>query len=180
MRFRYARALLLGGLLATLAAAFVGRAVLPSREQAAGDQAPPVAIVSPASSTWPLLCAIAAIVTIGALWLGGQAWSEARQAAAVARAITGGDPTKAAALVTRYGCGGCHSIPGLPGADGQVAPSLSDIRKRVYIGGVLLNTAPNMLDWIVDPQAHSPRSAMPVTGISRSEARDVAAYLYAH
>ena len=32
--------------------------------------------------------------------------------------------------------------------------------------------------WIVDPQAHDPHSAMPITGISRTEARDAAAWLY--
>jgi mono/diheme cytochrome c family protein len=32
--------------------------------------------------------------------------------------------------------------------------------------------------WIVSPQTFSPRSAMPATGISEAEARDVAAWLY--
>jgi hypothetical protein len=30
----------------------------------------------------------------------------------------------------------------------------------------------------VDPQAHDPHSAMPITGITRTEARDAAAWLY--
>ncbi|MFE1599579.1 c-type cytochrome [Methylobacterium sp. ID0610] len=102
--------------------------------------------------------------------------SEAR---AIAVALTGGDPARAPALITRYGCGGCHTIPGAPGADGKVAAPLDGLRQRVYLGGVLRNTAPNLVAWIVDPPAHAPRTAMPVTGITPDEARDVAAYLYA-
>jgi cytochrome c2 len=98
----------------------------------------------------------------------------------VARALTGGEPARAAELVTRYGCGGCHTIPALPGANGQVAPQLSGLRQRVYIAGVVQNTPDNLIQWIVDPRSLSPRTAMPVTGISRKEAADVAAYLYAH
>ena len=52
------------------------------------------------------------------------------------------------------------------------------MRKRVFIAGVLPNTANNLIEWIVDPQAHDPHSAMPITEITRSEARDAAAWLY--
>ena len=55
---------------------------------------------------------------------------------------------------------------------------LADIIHRVYVGGVVTNSPDNLVRWIVSPQAFSPRSAMPATGISESEARDVAAYLY--
>ncbi len=68
----------------------------------------------------------------------------------------------------------------LPGADGKVGPDLPALRERVYVGGVLRNTPDNLVQWIVDPQRFSPRSAMPATGITEAEARDVAAYLYAH
>jgi cytochrome c2 len=98
----------------------------------------------------------------------------------VAQALTGGDPTKAGDLASRFGCAGCHTIPGLPGAHGQVAAPLVDLRKRVYLAGVVRNTADNLVQWIVDPPSLSPRTAMPVTGISRHEAADLAAYLYTH
>ena len=98
----------------------------------------------------------------------------------IARELTGGNPDNAAELATRYGCSGCHTIPGLPGADGQVAPSLAGLRHRVFIGGVLRNNAENLANWIVAPQQFSPKSAMPPTGISEREARDIAAYLYAN
>jgi cytochrome c2 len=128
----------------------------------------------------PLTVAITASVLVGAGWLMTETWMAASQSDAVARALTGGDPARASAFVTRYGCGGCHTIPGLPAADGKVGPALSGLSERVFIAGVLPNTADNLIGWIVDPRAYSPRSAMPVTGISKAEARDIAAWLYAH
>ncbi|MBY5407830.1 cytochrome C [Rhizobium leguminosarum] len=97
----------------------------------------------------------------------------------VAIAMTSGDPTRAAEIFRRYGCVGCHIIPGVPGADGKVGGPLTDLRQRVYIGGVANNTPENLVQWIVFPQRFSANSAMPATGISEVEARDLAAYLYA-
>jgi cytochrome c2 len=96
----------------------------------------------------------------------------------VAKALTAGDAGKAAPIFRKYGCSGCHTIPGIPGADGQVGGSLADLSKRVYIGGVLTNTPDHLVSWIVSPEQFSPRTAMPATGISNAEARDLAAYLY--
>jgi mono/diheme cytochrome c family protein len=101
---------------------------------------------------------------------------ERRQAVAIA--LTAGDPTRAPEIFRRYGCGGCHLIPGVPGADGKVGGPLTDLRQRVYIGGVVNNTPENLVQWIVFPQRFSANSAMPATGISEAEARDLAAYLY--
>ena len=128
----------------------------------------------------PLTGAIAAIVLVTAAWLITEAWMAANESNTVARALTGGNPAHASVLVTRYGCGGCHTIPGLPATDGKVGPPLGGLRQRVFIAGVLPNTADNLINWIVEPRAYSPGSAMPVTGISKAEARDVAAWLYAH
>jgi cytochrome c1 len=96
----------------------------------------------------------------------------------VAVALTGGDATRAPPLLRRYGCAGCHDIAGVPGADGLVGPPLGNLRQRVFIAGVLPNNADNLVKWIVAPTSIHPASAMPVTGISESEARDIAAYLY--
>lgn len=100
------------------------------------------------------------------------------QRRAVAVALTGGDPSLAPTIFRRYGCGGCHVIPGIAGADGKVAGPLTGLRQRVYIGGVLNNTPDNLIQWIVLPQRFSPKTAMPATGISEAEARHLAAYLY--
>jgi cytochrome c1 len=117
--------------------------------------------------------------SIAAIVLGGIIWSERTQTDRVARVLTGGDPSRAPSLLRRYGCAGCHTIPGLSGADGQVGGVLSDMRRRVYIGGAALNSSENLARWIVSPQTYSPGTAMPETGISETEARDVAAFLYA-
>ena len=128
----------------------------------------------------PLVGAVIAIVLATAAWPTTEAWMAARQSDAVARALTGGDPARASVLVTQYGCGGCHAIPGLPAADGKVGPPLLGFRQRVFVAGVLPNTADNLINWIIEPRAYSPGSAMPATGISKTEARDIAAWLYAH
>ncbi|MDB5369032.1 MAG: putative cytochrome c class protein [Roseomonas sp.] len=120
------------------------------------------------------------VVMAVAVSTGGAGWwlLQVREAKNIARALTGGEPDRAPALITRYGCGGCHTIPGIPGADGRVAAPLNGLLERVYVGGVARNTAANLTGWIVNPRAFSPRSAMPATGITEDEARDVAAYLY--
>ncbi|WP_407181381.1 c-type cytochrome [Bradyrhizobium sp. STM 3562] len=108
------------------------------------------------------------------------AWSSQQQAESIARAMTGGEPSRAPDVLRRYGCAGCHTISGIPGADGQVGPPLSGLIHRVYIGGVATNTPDHLVRWIVAPQSLSPNSVMPASGISEAEARDVAAYLYSH
>jgi hypothetical protein len=168
------------GLVATVAAVFgwfaasVAAAPRGSEEPV---QAGPAPIRLP---ILPLTGTIFAIVLVTAAWLTAESWMAASQSEAVARALTSGDPARASLLVARYGCAGCHTIPGLPAADGKVGPPLGGLRQRVFIAGVLPNSADNLINWIVDPRAYSPRSAMPVTGISKAEARDTAAWLYAH
>ncbi|MGY3035394.1 cytochrome c [Bradyrhizobium sp. USDA 4354] len=129
-------------------------------------------------SSWAAL-AIGVASLLAAAVAAGLARSERRQNESIARAMTGGDPARAPALIRRYGCAGCHTIPGIPGGDGQVGASLADLRTRVYIAGVAANAPGNLVQWIVTPQAFSPRTAMPATGITEAEARDIAAYLYA-
>jgi cytochrome c2 len=101
--------------------------------------------------------------------------AEARREAA---AITGGDPAYGPALMRKYGCQACHTIPGVDGADGLVGPPLSGIASRSYIAGVLPNTPANMMKWIENPKGVDSLTAMPVTGVTESDARHIAAYLY--
>jgi cytochrome c len=121
------------------------------------------------------LAAIAIMVTAAVAWGVSTSRDEA-----IARALTGGDPSQGPSLIRRFGCGGCHTISALPGANGKVAAPLDEIRKRVYIGGVTLNSPDNLVRWIVAPRTFSPQTAMPATGISEAEARHVAAFLYTH
>ncbi|MFL5252055.1 MAG: c-type cytochrome [Rhodopila sp.] len=138
----------------------------------------PVPVVRRPPSPRPLLLAGVAIVLATVGWLAFRVWEAGSEADEVARALTGGDPEQAPALAVRYGCAGCHTMPGIPGADGKVGPSLAGLRERVFIAGVLPNTADNLVAWIEQPRQFSPRTAMPTTGITTSEARDIAAWLY--
>jgi cytochrome c2 len=101
--------------------------------------------------------------------------AEARREAA---ALTGGDPRYGPMLMRKYGCQTCHTIPGVDGADGLVGPPLGGIAARSYIGGVLTNTPENMMKWIMNPKGVDSLTAMPNTGVTDSDARHIAAYLY--
>jgi cytochrome c len=127
---------------------------------------------------WRVLLPLGVVILAGLS--GGARWYEAHQKAELAATLTGGDPSRAPWLMTQYGCAGCHTINGVPGADGKVGPPLSGLIERVYIGGTAPNNAGNLVRWLVEPQHFAPRAAMPPPGLSESEARDIAAYLYAH
>ena len=95
-----------------------------------------------------------------------------------AAAMTGGDPVRGRAAISRYGCSTCHTIPGVSGANGLVGPPLSQIASRSYIAGVLPNTPDNMIRWIENPPQVDGLTAMPYLGVSEGDARDIAGYLY--
>ena len=89
-------------------------------------------------------------------------------------------PEQAPSLMEAYGCGACHTIPGVAGADANVGPSLANLDERRTIAGVLPNTPDNLLRWLRDPQSVSPGTVMPNLGLGEPQARDIAAYLYRH
>lgn len=135
------------------------------------------ALLSPAQR-WVAFPLIAILLIAGGAY---GVWSmvDARQQTVEsAKTLTAGEPANGALLVRRFGCGGCHIISGVPGADGKVGPSLEKLRERVFIAGRLRNSGDNLIDWILRPQDFDAHAAMPPTGITASEARDVAAYLY--
>jgi cytochrome c2 len=101
-----------------------------------------------------------------------------RTAMKEAAAITRGDPEAGRALIPRYGCNACHTIPGIRGSHGDAGPPLAGIVGRMYIAGVLTNTPDHMVRWIQDPPGIDPKTAMPNLGVSEKEARDITAYLY--
>jgi putative membrane protein len=84
---------------------------------------------------------------------------------------------RGARIISRVGCGTCHTIPGIDGANGLVGPPLDRMGARTYVAGVLRNTPENMVAWLRDPQSVVPNNAMPDVGLSEAEAHDVAAYL---
>ena len=96
----------------------------------------------------------------------------------MAVAFTGGNPARGRRAMQRYSCTACHTVPGIQGADARVGPPLAGIASRVYIAGVLPNTADNLERWIMDPQGVDEHTAMPYLGVTLPDARDIAAYLY--
>ncbi len=100
------------------------------------------------------------------------------------RAIPPGAPQEEVAvdrgrrLLIEYGCGTCHTIPGVRGADGLVGPPLNNFSQRTFIAGQLPNNPENLARWIQDPQEVEPGTAMPDLGVSAEEARNMAAYLH--
>ena len=95
-----------------------------------------------------------------------------------ASALTGGDPARGAARIPQYGCGACHSIPGIPGAHGIVGPPLAGLGARMYVGGVLPNQPENAVLWIRNPKSVNQRTAMPNVGVTERDATDIVTYLY--
>ena len=118
------------------------------------------------------LCGLAAILL--ACTACGEGEAREREAAM----LTGGDPARGKVAIRRYGCGTCHTIRGVEGANALVGPPLAGVVNRAYVGGVLPNTPSNLVRWIQAPQDVDPKTAMPNLGVTDRDARDIAGYLY--
>ncbi|MBX3013461.1 MAG: c-type cytochrome [Caldilineaceae bacterium] len=92
--------------------------------------------------------------------------------------VADGDPERGVQALRAYGCGACHAIPGVPGAVAYVGPPLDAWAERHYIAGTLVNTPDNLIQWLRDPQAIEPGTAMPNLAVTEQDARDMSAYLY--
>ncbi|CUH40863.1 hypothetical protein JSE7799_03603 [Jannaschia seosinensis] len=105
-----------------------------------------------------------------------------RRVAAIALAASLAGPVAAddvaLTLIVRNGCGTCHVIPGVPGANGRTGPPLGAMSRQAYVAGVLPNTLDALAQFIQNPQAVDPGSAMPRLGLTEDEARRLALYLY--
>jgi cytochrome c1 len=95
-----------------------------------------------------------------------------------ARAVPGGNPESGKLAIREYGCGACHTVPGVRGANGLAAPPLTHFARRSFIAGEASNTADNLIRWIQAPESIEPGTAMPNLGVTEPMARDMAAYLY--
>ena len=79
--------------------------------------------------------------------------------------------------IEKYGCGTCHTIPGVKEADALVGPPLTHFSERQFIAGQLANNEENLARWIRDPQAVEPGTAMPDLDVSPEDAQNIAAYI---
>jgi cytochrome c2 len=95
-----------------------------------------------------------------------------------AQIVGGGDAQRGARAIQEYGCGACHNIPGIAGANALVGPPLDGWAKRHYISGRLPNEPQFLIEWIRFPQEVEPGTAMPNMGVTEEDARDISAYLY--
>jgi cytochrome c len=131
----------------------------------------------PASLKWMLFLLVAGIA-VAAAAVATLQWQQQDRRRILAAEEAAGDPVAGRAALLRHGCGGCHRIPGVPGATGKVAPDLSGLAQRGFIAGRVSNRPDALIDWIRDPRSIDPQTAMPVLEVNEAEARDIAAYLY--
>lgn len=81
------------------------------------------------------------------------------------------------ATIQAFGCGTCHRIPGVTGADGRVGPSLDGFGRQLYIAGAVPNNIDNLVQWLMDPDSIEPGTLMPDLGLPEEAATNIAAYL---
>ena len=79
--------------------------------------------------------------------------------------------------LARFGCQGCHIIPGVTGPRVYVGTDLTGFARRPQFAGALPNTDANLVRWIRAPQTIDPQTAMPALGVGERDAADMAAYL---
>lgn len=89
-----------------------------------------------------------------------------------------GNAQRGKELIEGYGCGSCHTIPGVHQANGLVGPPLLYFSRRTIIAGQLPNTEQNLVLWVQHPRQIEPKTAMPDLGLTEDQAYDIAAYLY--
>jgi cytochrome c2 len=101
-----------------------------------------------------------------------------RETKVAAKMSTGGDPARGKVAIDKYGCTACHSIPGIDGPKGMVGPPLDHFASRSYIAGKFANNPETLTKWLQNPPGFDPNTTMPNMGVTESESRDIAAYLY--
>jgi cytochrome c1 len=99
-------------------------------------------------------------------------------ASPAAKTVPGGTASAGPAAISKYGCGGCHTIPGVQGANGTTAPNLGGFANRAQIAGTVPNTPENLVKWIQDPPSVKSDTRMPKLNVTEQDSKDIAAYLY--
>lgn len=121
--------------------------------------------------------AVPAALIVTVCLITNQAWKKADMRHR-AEALTGGSVERGRLAFANIGCGGCHTVDGVPQAHGLVGPPLDGIGVRTVIAGKLANNPANLERWISSPQSVVPGNAMPDMPITAQETRDIAAFLY--
>lgn len=74
-------------------------------------------------------------------------------------------------------CASCHMVEGTS-AQGTVGPALDGFANQDMIAGVLENNEENLREWLADPPAVKPGTAMPDLGLSEQQIDALVEYLY--
>src|SRR5207237_8224976 len=80
-------------------------------------------------------------------------------------------------VILQRGCGGCHTIPNIPGAAGTIGPNLGPtgtlppVSQRTTIAGgaVPNNSVDDLVKWILDPPSLTTGTATPKLGLSQDD-----------
>ena len=125
------------------------------------------------------------LVSMNPSFASGKAGGTSNQLGAVA--ASGGAPVvepgspaaEGQQIIASKPCVGCHTIPGIQGANGTVGPNLTGVASRTKIaGGAVQNNGPDDLKaWILNPPAKKPGTLMPNVGLTDDEATKIVAYL---
>lgn len=79
----------------------------------------------------------------------------------------------------RFGCGACHTLPGVAWPKGRVGPSLEQFGSRAMIAGRLPNRPDTLARFVRDAPSLAPGTAMPAIPMPEADAHDIAAWLNA-
>jgi cytochrome c len=91
-----------------------------------------------------------------------------------------GDPNLGRRLIQQKGCGGCHTVSGVPGATGVAGPNLTNVALRPTLAGDSIPNSPDTLErWLMDPPSLKPGTTMPNLGLTEDDARNLVAFLEA-
>ncbi|MCO4753038.1 MAG: c-type cytochrome [Bacteriovoracaceae bacterium] len=80
-------------------------------------------------------------------------------------------------LLKRFGCTGCHIIPGIRSLNSYGGPPLTNWKKRHFIAGSVANNPINLVQWIRFPETINKGTMMPNLNVSERDAWDMANYL---
>jgi len=89
--------------------------------------------------------------------------------------VPGGNADSGRVAIERYGCGSCHSIPGIRDARGMVGPPLTAWARRTIIAGEVPNTPDFLVRWIQVPQAIEPDAAIAGSKVGARDGSEAAA-----
>jgi len=106
-----------------------------------------------------------------------RAWA-AREATAAPNPPRGSLEARGQEVFGRTACIACHTMAGVPTAQGTIGPNLSHVGSRGTIGaGLFRNTLDTMRLWITNSPALKPGSAMPAMDLPPEDLDAIVAFL---